>query len=166
MPLLGRPPTYMWKENLRTGYAEVQRAALASVSLTNSQLMKVVDASVQKIQNTDGQHRPAPNTDSRRKRGNRWLLRRRSCRTDLLEVSTCVKDVRNTSRTKSPRGDARVTTVRNTCITNELTERPPPEAFRSCFSEIAGSAANLELFALKAAWAELMQTFSSRDDEV
>ena len=57
---------------------------------------------------------------------------RSRCRTDLLDALTSVKDMRShltNQITKGRRTGARVATVRNTCIPNELTKRPPPEAF-------------------------------------
>ena len=137
---------------------------------TDSQLLEVADASVEKIQDTDRQQRPAPHTvqltpsestpdgccdvSARRRPATRT-------RTELPETSTVVKDVRSTSRTKSPRGDARAATARNTCTPKVSTARPSAVFWRCC-GDAAASALDQGLIALKAAWAQLMPTSSSR----
>ena len=135
------------------------------------------------IANKD-QH-PTP-CNSRHRRRSRWLLRflrsstachkksangaqlqgtgsgRRSrCRTELREASTVVKDVRSTSRTKSPRGDARAATARNTCTPKVSTEKQASAVFWRCCSDAAASALDQGLFALEAVWAQLVPTSSS-----
>ena len=84
--------------------------------------------------------------------------RRSRWRTGLSKVLTVVKDVRSTSRVRSPRGDARVETARNTCTPSDSTERPPSVAFWRCRNDAAVSAFDQASSALNLAWAELTST--------
>ena len=88
--------------------------------------------------------------------------RRSRWRTGLSKVLTVAKDVRSTSRVKSPRGDARVETARNTCTPSDSIERPPSVAFWRCRNDAIVSAFDQASSALNLSWAELTSTISSK----
>ena len=110
--------------------------------LTDSQLIEVIDASVQNLEHrsptkTSTPHRAthadgvAPDgcSDASARQRTASRIRRTPPNSSALatarglaEALTNVKDVRSTSRTKFPRGDARVATACITCIPKVLTE--------------------------------------------